>query len=474
MGLDQFSTLTSPCQYYFIRRRSLYRAIHHKNAIITHIFWYHPIHSSPSKGGALTTSNQIPFAIVGCGGMGSRHLLGLKELSDSGLSNVELIAVCDLRQDNALHLAEEAERLLGRRPEVFTRLEQMAAALPALQAVIITTDVAAHQPLACAALDLGLHVLSEKPLALTVRGCNRILAAQQRSGRLLSVAENYRRDPMSRLTKALLDANLIGAPQLFLDVSAGSGNQIVITPWRHKKDRGGMLLDGGVHNADMMFYYLGDVSEVYARTALWEKTRYKPQDAGALAGFYGRWYGEMPDSTEATAEDTLISVLSFSNGTLGQWTQSYAAHGRGFGHRVIYGSRGSLIPGGTRNGVSPLLKLDTQEELTGAALLDLLPDFHLDEITARLFGGERLASYQVSFPEADRKLLAIEAYELADCILAANGRSPEVDGLVGRRAVALCYAACESSLLHRPVTLDEIEAEQVGAYESDINAHYNL
>ncbi len=417
-------------------------------------------------------SGRIPFAIVGCGGMGSRHLLGLKELNDSGLGMVELAAVCDLRPDNAEALACEAEKLLGRKPLAFQEMARMAAAVPGLQAAIITTEASSHHLVTCAAFDLGLHVLCEKPLGLTMRACNRILEARQRSGKLLSVAENYRRDPMSRLTRALLEAGAIGTPQLFLEVAAGSGNAILITPWRHRKERGGMLLDGGVHNADMMLYTLGDMSQVYARTALWEKTRYKPKDSGALAGFYQRWAGEMPESIQATAEDTLVSVIDFKNGALGQWTQSYAAHGRGFGHKVIYGSRGSLVPGGTRNGVSPLLKLDDREELTGRPLLDLVPDFHLDPVTAALFGGDRLASYHLAFPEADRKLLAIEVYELAACIL--DGRPPEVDGLAGRRAMALCYAAFESSLLNRPVTLDEIEAEAVNSYEAEINAQLGI
>ncbi len=414
---------------------------------------------------------KIPLAIVGCGGMGGRHLLGLKELSESNLSNVELVAVCDLRHDNAQHLADEAEQLLGHRPLVFQDLEEMVRDVPDLQIADITTDAGSHHAVACTAFDLGLHILAEKPLGLTVRCCNRILEAQGRCGQLLSVAENYRRDPMSRLTKALLEASAIGDPHLFLDISASSGNRIIITPWRHQKDRGGMLLDGGVHNADMMLYLMGDVEQIYARIALWEKTRYKAREGG-VAGFYERWAGEMPDAVEATAEDTLASVITFDSGAMGQWTQSYAAHGRGFGHKVIYGSGGSLIPGGIRNGTSPSLTLADGEELSGEDLLDLVPDFHLDAITSELFGGDRMASYAMPFPAADRKLLAIEIHELADCII--EGKNPEVDGQVGRKAVAICYAAFESSSLNRPVTLDEIEAELVGDYEADINALYTV
>jgi predicted dehydrogenase len=414
----------------------------------------------------------IPLAIVGCGGMGLRHLLGLKELYDAGLPSLDLIAVCDLRPDNAASLAGEAERLLGRRPAIYDDLACMAAALPDLQAVDITADVRAHHALACAAFELGLHVLCEKPLALTMRGCNRILAAQQRSGKLLSVAENYRRDPMSRLTKALLEADTIGSPTLYLDTSVGASNRIVITPWRHRKLRGGMLLDGGVHNADMMRYYMGEVRQVYARTALWERTRFKQEGRGSTAGFYARWQGEMPDSIEATAEDTLVAAIDFASHAIGEWTQSYAGHGRGYGHRAIYGSQGSLRPGGTRNGVSPVLTLDDGHEVTGEALLAHAPGYHLDEPAAALFGSDRPASYELTFPEADRKLLALEYHELGECIL--HDQTPEVDGLAGRRAVALCYAALESGVLDRPVTLDEIEAEGTGAYEAEINAHLGL
>jgi predicted dehydrogenase len=415
--------------------------------------------------------NKLPLAIVGCGGMGGRHLLGLKELYDSDMCNVELVAACDLRQDNAEHLADEAERLLGARPAVFANMADMVQEVPEVQAVDITTDARAHHIVGSAAFDLGLHVLCEKPLALTVRGANRILAAQERAGKVLSVAENYRRDPMSRLTRALIDGGVIGTPYLFLDISSGSGNRIVITPWRHQKNMGGMLLDGGVHNADMMLYYMGDVRQIFGEIRLWETTREKTR-GGGVSGFYERWAAEMPDSITATAEDTLVSVVSFSSGTMGQWTQSYAGHGRGFGARQIFGSLGSLIPGGTRNGISPVVHLDEQGEITGDALLELVPDFHLDEITAHLFGGERLSAYNMPFPDADRKLLAIEFYELANCV--QSGRTPEVDGLMGRRAMALCYASFESSVQNRPVTLDEVEAETVGAYEAEINADLGI
>lgn len=116
--------------------------------------------------------------------------------------------------------------------------------------------------------------------------------------------------------------------------------------------------------------------------------------------------------------------------------------------------------------------LDDGGELIGDAVLELVPGFCLDAITARLFGTDRLGSYDLSFPEADRKLLAVEYQEFGECIL--TGKKPEVDALVGRKALALVNAALESGVLNRPVTLAEIESEQTAVYEADINAYWGI
>ncbi|MBL7199637.1 MAG: Gfo/Idh/MocA family oxidoreductase [Anaerolineae bacterium] len=415
--------------------------------------------------------DRVPIAIVGCGGMGGRHLLGLKELHDTELCNVELVAACDLRRDNAEHLADDAERLLGKRPLVFERMEAMVEALPDLQGVDITTDSGSHHAVASEAFDLGLHVLCEKPLAVTIRGCNMIMEAQRRAGKVLSVAEQFRRDPMCRLTKAVLDAGIIGDPYMLFQISAGGGNQIIILPWRHDKNQGGIVVDAGVHTCDLMQYYMGDAREIYAHTALYEPVRYKGSRIG-VAHFYEHWVGEVPDEIEATAVDSLVSLIRFESGATGQWTTFVAAHGRGFSQSGIYGSEGSLHSPGARNGGPVTVCLDRGGELTGDAVLHLVPDFHLDPTTARLFGEDRWGSYDFTFPEADRKLVAVEYQEFGECI--ETGRRPEVDAYVGRKALALVNAALESGVLNRPVTLEEVESERTAVYQAEVNAYWGI
>ena len=58
----------------------------------------------------------MALAILGCGGMGNRHLLWIKMLGESGHSQFELAGACGTRRDNAAYLAGNAEEMLGADP----------------------------------------------------------------------------------------------------------------------------------------------------------------------------------------------------------------------------------------------------------------------------------------------------------------------------------------------------------------------
>ena len=88
--------------------------------------------------------DKIRLALVGCGGMGTRHLYGLGELAKTPFDNVDLVAVCDIRRDNAELAAAEAEKLVGQRPAVFTDLETMHREVADLMAVDVVVDPSVH------------------------------------------------------------------------------------------------------------------------------------------------------------------------------------------------------------------------------------------------------------------------------------------------------------------------------------------
>ena len=416
-------------------------------------------------------AGRVRLAIVGCGGMGRRHLTGLAALYRSDFRNVDLLAVCDLNRQNAEDLADEAAQQLGARPAVFGDIGEMALAMPEIEAVDAPTDTGTHHRVATACLEAGFHVMCEKPLAITIRGCDLVIDTARRLGKVLSIAENYRRDPMNRLVRALIDDGAIGTPQLMMETSVGGGDRIIITPWRHQKLRGTITLDAGVHNADILQYYFGDAALVFGEGRLYEKIRYKGNASGP-GGFYAKWADQMPDQIEATGEDALFGYIRFASGALGVWTSHSGAHGKPLHGREVYGSKGSITSQGDRNGRPPTLHFDGGRDVEGEGLLDYAPSYRLSPVASQLFGGERVWRYDFPFVETDAKIMALEYHELGDCI--RTGKPPEVSGEVGKRDVALVNAIFESGAVGRAVTIDEVERVAVDAYQREIDEALGL
>ena len=149
--------------------------------------------------------DRLSTGLVGCGGMGRRHLRAYAALRGVGLDRFEVMAVCDPRRDAAQQAADLAEELLGTRPAIFSDHQDLVGS-GEVAVLDVVTEPSVHHVIVPAALNTGLHVICEKPLGLTVRACRQMVAAAEASGSLLATAENYRRDgptgwrgPYSRL-----------------------------------------------------------------------------------------------------------------------------------------------------------------------------------------------------------------------------------------------------------------------------------
>ena len=421
-------------------------------------------------------SERLRLAIVGCGGMGNRHLLGLAELQQIGQSPFELAGVCDPDQENARSLAARAEELLGTRPAVAGNLDELSKT-GAIDAIDSCTLPAYHHTVAVQALQRGWHVLSEKPLGLTVRACRQVCDAARDSSLTLSVAENFRRDPMNRLAKAILDQGIIGQPRLMIHHALGGGDRMFISTWRHQKNSSGLLLDAGVHYADIMEYFLGPAVTAFAQVRLHEKIRKKAENtdvesSGFIGEIYGQWQQDMPDEFEATAEDAAYATILFSTGAVAQFIEDHAVRGESAWKRALYGSLGSMDLPGDRSGRRLRIYLEGRDPIDGHGLLELVPDFHLDPATAALFGGDRICEYQFDFGAIDRKLIAVEYSDFGAAIL--EKQPPEVDADQGFRSVALIYAVLESQVARRAVEVAEVLEDRVNAYQEEINTSIGL
>jgi len=395
----------------------------------------------------------LTLGLFGCGGMGRRHLLGMKKLRDIGRMRFELAGVCDLLPENAERAADVADDLLGMRPRVFTSLDEMRHSLAQVDAILITTSPDTHAEIGVAALEAGIHVMVEKPIALTVRQALPLVRAAERANRKLAVAENYRRDPINRLARALLDAGAIGRPFLAVQSSSGGGENVVITPWRHQRRSGGIVVDMGVHYTDILEYYLGPITSVLGMSAVVDSER---TDAAGVRH-------------PADAEDLSIGVARFRSGALANWMLSLAGRGQDHFNRIIYGTAGSLAIPPDRSGraLELVQRQGGQDAAVSATeLLALVPDFALDATTAALFGGDRLSTYSMKWADIDASLLAIELDDFAEAILA--DRAPEVAGVDGLRSLALVYGFFESERLGRTVQIDELLSGKTATYQDEI------
>jgi predicted dehydrogenase len=227
---------------------------------------------------------------------------------DTGLSNLEITAVCDLRPENARPGADEVERQFGACPKVYTDLDD-AIADPAIQALDIVTDPSTHHQVAIPALRAGKHVICEKPLGITVRACQQMIEAARAGGTVLATVENLRRDPPNRLARAVLDAGLLGPLHMMIHHAIGGDDCIIITPWRHLKEKGAIGLDMAVHYTDIVQYYLGEFDQIYGRGLIAEPVRRRrPQPELSLESYQTR-FATMPETVEATGEDSVIALF---------------------------------------------------------------------------------------------------------------------------------------------------------------------
>jgi predicted dehydrogenase len=394
----------------------------------------------------------LRLGLVGCGGMGRRHIGGLARLREIGQPTWDLAGVCDLFPQQASQAADLAAEVLGRRPDTFGTLAEMQAAC-SLDAIIVTTMPDLHAAVGIEACELGLHVMVEKPIALTVAQGAALVEAAGRTGRKLAVAENYRRDPVNRLAKALLDAGLIGPLHLFVQSSSGSGERVIITPWRHRKQSGGIVVDMGIHYADLLEYFAGPIDQVFGFNGIVDEHRF---DATGT-----------PHPVDA--EDLSVGVARFRSGAIGNWVIDLAGRGQGHFSRVAYGRSGSLAipPDRTGRALELTIRRDGVDmPVSPAEQLDLVPDFRLDPVTAHLFGGERLATYDLPFATTDTNLLAIEQADFAAAI--SEDRPPEVDGAFGLRSLAIAYGFLEAERLGRALTVDEILTTADLPYQSGL------
>ncbi|MGC9347372.1 MAG: Gfo/Idh/MocA family protein [Anaerolineae bacterium] len=150
-----------------------------------------------------------------------------------------------------------------------------------VDAVAVTTPDFCHEEHAIAALESGKDVFCEKPLAITIEGCDRILEAWQRSGHRLMVGFNMRYMRMFRTMKEIVDDGVIGEIKaVWVRHFVGFGGRFYFHDWHGTRENStSLLLQKGSHDIDVVHWITGQYTR---RTAAFGGLDYfggdKPND----------------------------------------------------------------------------------------------------------------------------------------------------------------------------------------------------
>ena len=184
----------------------------------------------------------------------------------SKMRGAQLVALCDNDRPKARSLADRFGV-----PDVFTDIEDLLE-FDELDAVIISTPNHLHEPHVLSALQAGVHVLCERPLALTSRGVERLLTAAQRAERKVAAALNHR----FRSDVQALDRFLRGGELGRLTGVRAGHYQIKksLEGWRHRRAEagGGAFFEYGLPLLDLALW-LADFPEPVRVSAQMERGR---------------------------------------------------------------------------------------------------------------------------------------------------------------------------------------------------------
>jgi len=135
--------------------------------------------------------------------------------------------------------------------------------------VVVTTMDSTHDHYICKAMELGCDVITEKPMTIDAKKCQRIIDLQETTGRVLRVTFNYRYAPFRTQVKELLMSGVIGDIKSvdfhwMLDTRHGAD---YFRRWhRNKRNSGGLLVHKATHHFDLINWWLSTVPEIVYAT----------------------------------------------------------------------------------------------------------------------------------------------------------------------------------------------------------------
>ncbi|MCA1056587.1 Gfo/Idh/MocA family oxidoreductase [Rossellomorea aquimaris] len=254
--------------------------------------------------------SKLRMGMIGVGGIAqSRHIPTFIKLSDT----VSLEAVSDINASTAETVAKEFDI-----PRVFSDYRDM---FEHVDAVTICTPNKFHSEITIAALQAGVHVFCEKPMAMTPEECQAMIDASKKSGKVLAIAYHYRFMKDSRAAKRFIDANEIGEP---IVARARAIRRRKVPGWgvftNKELQGGGSLIDYGCHFLDLSLWLLGSPKPVEVTGTAYNKLSRIPGEVNQWGDF---------DRENFEVDDHVTAYIKFDNGASMLFETSWSANVKG-------------------------------------------------------------------------------------------------------------------------------------------------
>ncbi|WP_077601905.1 Gfo/Idh/MocA family protein [Oceanobacillus sojae] len=256
---------------------------------------------------------RIKVAVIGCGSIAThRHL---PEYAAN--ENVEITAVCDVVGERAREAAVKYQAKAYTDYKTLLKEER-------IDAVSVCLPNYLHAPVSIDALNAGMHVLCEKPMATSIEEADKMIEAAERNGKKLMIGHNQRFVASHRKAKELIESGAIGNVYSFRTAFGHGGPEGWSADgkesWFFKKDEAfiGAMGDLGVHKADLVRYLLQD----------------EFVEVGAFV--------ETSAKENTDVDDNATLILKSAKGTIGTLAASWAYTAKEDNSTVIYGEKAIL------------------------------------------------------------------------------------------------------------------------------------
>lgn len=344
----------------------------------------------------------MKYALIGCGRIAVNHMKAVFH------HHLELIAVCDLESEKMENILEPYGGKQDSAMACYINYKQMIEEHPELELVAIATSSGSHAEIALYCIRHGIHVMIEKPIAMSIEDADHIIEAGRKYNVLVCACHQNRFNVAVQKTRKALEEGRFG------NLSHGS----IHVRWNRRKkyydqaswrgtwaEDGGCLMNQCIHGIDLLRWMMGEeVDTVYGVIRRQQHSYLETEDIG-------------------------MAVLTFKNGAIATIEGTTNVYPKNLEETLyLFGEKGTVKIGGTStNNLEVWDFLDeTQEDQKNK---------ELKEPTSNVYGNGHIRLY------ADM----IDAIE--------HHRQPYVDALAGRNALELVLAVYQSAKTGQVVSL---------------------